>query len=443
MHKILIVEDDRETQEMYMEYLVKDAYQILTANNGEEGLQKIKKFTPDLVIMDMAMPQCSGREMLSKLRHVNKEVPIIIVSGKKGMKEDPEIKLCPQVRDFLVKPVDLPKLRAKIHEIFGSDNTVESAMPGKNQDTAEIPLPGKSKEVAGVERAQTVPPVAHPAPPEPLAQDPLLDIVLGGCVLESFIGKGGSSRVYKGRHQSLGISVAVKILSSDFCSDQVEVQRFLREGRILAHIDHNNVAKILNMGNERGYHFIIMRYIEGQSLLALLRNEGKLAQATACDFAQQIANGLLAAHKSDIIHRDIKPSNILIEKSTLRAKVIDFGTAKKIHMEQVVTGQGIIIGTPYYMSPEQCLGEELDKRTDVYSLGATLYHMVTSGPPFVCPTILETLAAQVEKPVLPPHQKNSNISSTLSHIILRMLEKKREKRYSSMEEVIAALQLVK
>lgn len=432
MQKILIVEDDRETQEMYMEYLVKDNYQIITANNGEEGLQKIKKYTPDIVLMDMAMPQCSGRELLSKLRQVNKEVPVIIISGKKGMKEDPEIKLCPQVKDFLPKPVDLPKLRAKIREVLGPDkNAVE-------------PPVAKAKENLPASSIPSTQPLTPIVPPEPVGgQDPLLGMQLGGCTLESFIGKGGSSKVYKGRHQSLGIAVAVKILSSDFCSDPVEVQRFLREGRILAHIDHNNVAKILNMGNERGYHFIIMRYIDGQSLLNLLRTEGKLAQSKAIDIANQIANGLLAAHRSDIIHRDIKPSNILIEKGSARAKIIDFGTAKKIHMEQVVTGQGIIIGTPYYMSPEQCLGEELDKRTDVYSLGATLYHMITGAPPFVCPTILETLAAQVEKPVVPPHQKNADISSPLSHIVLRMLEKKRENRFGSMEEVIASLQLVK
>lgn len=272
------------------------------------------------------------------------------------------------------------------------------------------------------------------------SSDSLTGSTLGGCILEEMIGSGGIGKVYSGRHSTLGIKVAVKILSPNFYSSKEAIQRFSQEGKILAQIDHRNVAKVINLGYERDLHFLVMKFIEGQDLLSTLKVEGYLNLETATNYAIQIAKGLEAVHAQNIIHRDIKPANIIIETSGC-IKIVDFGSVRLLDSGTEMTSEGTILGTPLYMSPEQCLGEELTPASDIYSFGATLYHLATGVPPFEEKTSMETIWAHIKQEVVPPDKKMP-LPASFSKIIQKAMNKKISDRYQTATELIADLEAV-
>ncbi|BBM83311.1 serine/threonine protein kinase [Candidatus Uabimicrobium amorphum] len=263
---------------------------------------------------------------------------------------------------------------------------------------------------------------------------------VGGCLVGALIGKGGAGKVYKGIHINMGMKVAIKVLNTH--EDSEAIQRFVQEGRILAKIEHPNIAKIINLGHESGFHFLIMRYIEGENLENILARES-IPFNIALSVAIEICSGLEEVHKLKVVHRDIKPSNIIIEKSTGIPILVDFGSIHQINPDQEETKKGSIIGTPLYMSPEQCMGEPLNQTSDIYSLGATLYHLTTGVPPFETPTSMATLMAHIHKDVVPPHEKNIELPVMFSEVICKMMNKQPEKRYQSIEEVCMALRHLK
>ncbi|WP_372365601.1 serine/threonine protein kinase [Candidatus Uabimicrobium sp. HlEnr_7] len=261
---------------------------------------------------------------------------------------------------------------------------------------------------------------------------------IGGCLVGALIGKGGAGKVYKGIHINMGMKVAIKVLTPNE-DDGDAIQRFVQEGRILAQIEHNNIAKIINLGHESGYDFLIMRYIEGENLESILKREEVIPYSVALSVAIDICSGLQQVHNLKVVHRDIKPSNIIIEKDTAIPILVDFGSVHHINPDQEETKKGSIIGTPLYMSPEQCMGEPINQTSDIYSLGATLYHLTTGFPPFETPTSMATLMAHIHKDVVPPHEKRGDLPVMFSEVICRMMNKKPEKRYQNITEVSAAL----
>ena len=263
---------------------------------------------------------------------------------------------------------------------------------------------------------------------------------VGGCLVGALIGKGGAGKVYKGIHINMGMKVAIKVLNPN--EDNNAIQRFVQEGRILAKIEHPNIAKIINLGHESGFHFLIMRYIEGENLENILARE-TLPYNIILSIAIEICSGLQEVHKLNVVHRDIKPSNIIIEKNTGVPILVDFGSIHHLDPDQEETKKGSIIGTPLYMSPEQCMGEPLNQTSDIYSLGATLYHLTTGVPPFETPTSMATLMAHIHKDVIPPHEKNIELPVMFSELICRMMHKQPEKRYQSIDDVSAALSHLK
>ncbi|WP_372366991.1 serine/threonine protein kinase [Candidatus Uabimicrobium sp. HlEnr_7] len=272
------------------------------------------------------------------------------------------------------------------------------------------------------------------------SSDSLVGSSLGGCILQEMIGSGGIGKVYKGKHSTLGLDVAVKILSPNFYSSEEAIQRFSQEGKILAQIDHPNVAKVINLGFECNFHFLVMKFIEGQDLFSVLQNCGYLPLEQAVDYGIQIARGLESIHGQNIIHRDIKPANVIIEENKI-IKIVDFGSVRILDSSAEMTTEGTILGTPLYMSPEQCLGEELTPASDIYSLGATLYHLLTGTPPFEEKTSMETIWAHVKQDVIPPVQKIS-LPHKLSDIIVKTMNKKVNERYQSASELVHDLEKI-
>ncbi len=258
---------------------------------------------------------------------------------------------------------------------------------------------------------------------------------IGQCVLERKLGEGGMGMVYLARHQTLNKRVAVKLLRTNLPTDVNAVDRFIREARATASLDHPAIVSVYDAGEQNGVYYIVMQYVEGESLGARIKRTGRLTSAEAIKIFRVAAAGIAHAHSKGIIHRDIKPDNILISNEG-HVKIVDFGLARVLEGDASLSRTGTIVGSPAFMSPEQALGKKLDERTDVYSLGATLYHMVTGVPPFDADGTIEAVWKVVKEPLRPPHLVASGVSEPLSRLIHELMRKDARKRVQSVPRAV-------
>jgi tRNA A-37 threonylcarbamoyl transferase component Bud32 len=268
----------------------------------------------------------------------------------------------------------------------------------------------------------------------PTPDNPVRGLVLAGCRIDSVIGKGSQATVYKGHHLTLDIPVAMKILHSQVKKAQTQMaERFLKEARVIARLKHPNIVGVMNAGEEHGYSYIVMQHVVGRSLDDALR---KRAQISANDFirlALDICGALRAAHENGIVHGDVKPANILLT-SVGTTMLVDFGLVKDLKTYKTEASTGMALGTPLYMSPEQARGQHLvDIRTDIYSLGATLYHVLSGKPPFSGATALEIIRKHIKEDPVPLKDFLVNVPQRLSDIVGKAMRKKPEERFQSAE----------
>jgi len=271
--------------------------------------------------------------------------------------------------------------------------------------------------------------------------DPLIGQTLGEFEIVEFLGRGGMGAVYKARQASLDRLVAIKVLPRAFSRDASFLERFGREARAAAAVNHPNIIEIYSVGHERGYQYIAMEFIDGESLADILKREGQLPADRALALMKQVAAAVGEAHAAGILHRDIKPSNILLTTRGL-AKVADFGLAKRPGAELSVTATGAPIGTPLYMPPEVAQGKPLDSRSHLYSLGAAFYHALAGRPPFQGESAAEVILQHAEAQVPPLTQAAPDAPPALCRTIHRLLRKNPAERYPSAEELLVALQRV-
>jgi len=257
--------------------------------------------------------------------------------------------------------------------------------------------------------------------------------IAGRFRIEREIGTGGMGTVYLATHLGLQRAVAVKIIKREFAGDQDVADRFLREARTMAKLRHPHAAMIFDAGNlPDGRHFIIMEFVEGETLSQALAREGRFNATRAVQIATQVCDVLEEAHRLGIIHRDLKPSNIMLSERGVC--VLDFGVAKVLASSTEVTathastGSGQIVGTPRYMSPEQCLGQRVGARSDLYSLGVVLYEMLAGRPPFVDPLPSALLVKQATAPPPPLPKLREDIPRPLAVAIHMLLAKRPEDR---------------
>src|SRR5688572_32048585 len=270
-----------------------------------------------------------------------------------------------------------------------------------------------------------------------------------GYQLISKLGKGAMATVYKARQVSLDRIVAVKVLPKRSSGDPEFVDRFYKEGRAAARLSHNNIVQAIDVGSSPdGYHYFTMEYVEGKTLYDIMQpppvGEGKaFSEAEALDITIQMADALAHAHQRGLIHRDVKPKNILLTPQGV-AKLTDLGLAReKDDKDAAATEAGKAYGTPYYISPEQIRGEvDIDFRADIYSLGATMYHMVTGQPPFDGDTPSAVMHKHLKQPLVPPDHINTALSSGIGEIIEVAMAKTREDRYPSTEDFLEDLHAV-
>ena len=260
--------------------------------------------------------------------------------------------------------------------------------------------------------------------------------ILGGCQIVRRIGRGGMAEVYLARHIALDTEVAIKVMRQHAQIERRFAQRFLREARAAAQLSHVNIVQIRNVGREGDIQFIEMEYIAGGSLAEIVTDAPFTDYARAERFLRGAAAGIQAAHAKGIIHRDIKPDNLMITHDD-RVKVVDFGLAAVAATEgSRLTVEGTIMGTPHFMAPEQWEGKAVDERSDIYSLGATFYNLLTGKPPYDGRTAIELIGNFVASAPQHPHVHNAEIPRHLAHTVMRMIEKNPLDRYASIQELL-------
>jgi putative nucleotidyltransferase with HDIG domain len=280
--------------------------------------------------------------------------------------------------------------------------------------------------------------------------NPVLGKVIGGYRLLAPLRSGGMGTVYYGEHTLIGRRAAIKILHPEVSRNPDALGRFLTEARAANDIRHPNVVEITDIGNLGDIHYIVMSYLEGETLGERLERNQILDEDATIRIVRQVASALAAAHDHGIVHRDLKPENIFLLNHPDYpdyVKVLDFGIAKLIAPQGPdslrTTQAGIVLGTPDYMSPEQCReGAKLDHRSDIYSLGVVLYEMVTGVVPFIRESPPDVMLAHRYEAPVPPIEHNPRLSNHLNLAILRALEKEPSKRFTSMRELRDAIENV-
>ncbi len=253
------------------------------------------------------------------------------------------------------------------------------------------------------------------------------------------IGKGGFAEVHLAKDIILERKVAVKILLSQHSNDPEIVERFLREAKLYARLEHENLIPIFDTGIIDDYAYIIMKYIKGQSLKALQEKHGKLPADLLARVIKKMAAAMDYIHAKGIIHRDIKPANVLIEEETQNIYLADFGIARA-DMGKTLTQSGLIIGTPSYISPEQIKGKKIDHRADLYAFGAMLYELASGKPIFTGDSSLEILYQHVNEEPEPIAQKAAHLPREIKYIISKCIEKNPEHRFQSAAEILEVLE---
>jgi eukaryotic-like serine/threonine-protein kinase len=262
----------------------------------------------------------------------------------------------------------------------------------------------------------------------------------GDYELLQVIGRGGMGVVYKARQVSLDRTVAVKMMAFDLETNPELVQRFHAEAVSIAQLRHPNIVAIHEVGFREGRHFFVMDYVPGPSLARLAGNQ-PLAIRRAVDYMKAVAKAVHHAHERGILHRDLKPSNILVDEHD-RPLVVDFGLARFLEGNAELTATGQMLGSPHYLSPEQALGHKVkvSRQTDVYALGATLYHLLTGRPPFQAETIAQTLNFVLQNEPERPRLLNPNVPRDLETICLKCLEKESSRRYTTAMDLAEDLE---
>lgn len=265
--------------------------------------------------------------------------------------------------------------------------------------------------------------------------------VFGGRYeLHRRLARGGMADVFLARDQLLGRPVAVKVLFPEYATDPKFVERFRREAQAAANLNHPNIVSIYDWGEELGTYYIVMEYVEGQSLAQILRRDGSLTVEQVTRVALDVAAALGFAHDGGVVHRDVKPGNVLVSPKG-EMKVADFGiaTAMSANADANLTQTGAVMGTATYFSPEQAQGHKVDHRSDLYSLGVLMYEMLVGTPPFTGETPVSIAYKHVQEPVVPITEHGVDIPGPLAAITMKLLSKKPDNRYPSAEALLADL----
>jgi len=252
----------------------------------------------------------------------------------------------------------------------------------------------------------------------------------GKCKIIAYIGRGGMGTVWLGEHLFLRRRVAIKILHTDMSNDPEEMARFEREAIAAARLDHENIVRVHDVDEDHGRPFIVNEYVEGEDLEEVIRKKSPIPVLRALAITRVVAKALEHSHAAGVVHRDIKPGNILIAKDG-RIKITDFGLAREVGHREVPLEDGTVLGTPFFASPEQIQGLPADGRSDIYSLGVTLFTMLTGRRPFSGRSPDSVVKKHLHSPRPSPRLWRLTLSRPVEHLVLKMMAVKPEDRHPS------------
>lgn len=415
----MVVDDELATCELVGESIKELGYNYVTAGDGVEALDAVGKHDFDLIVTDIAMPRMGGLELIEQLRAQKSKIPIVIITANSDFATAQKaIRL--KVSDYLVKPFEsLAEVQAAVRRAIeiGSTRREPEALINEMQTWTAAQSPGPPPPKVGEETAKE---------PSKIGDFTILEVV----------GKGGMGTVYKARHELISRVIALKVLSKEHTADRQYIKRFLLESRIAIRLDHPHIVRGLESGRAGPYYYIAMEFIDGGPVSQMLQ-EGGLPETDAIHIARQIARALDHIWALRLVHRDVKPSNILITSDNV-AKLADLGIAKQVSGDATqLTATGFVVGSPHYASPEQVNCEKnLDIRSDIYSLGVTLYHMVIGHPPFDGKSIIDILVKHRTEEPIPAHVANRNVSVGTSSVISKMMQKDPGNRYQDAQQLL-------
>jgi eukaryotic-like serine/threonine-protein kinase len=264
-------------------------------------------------------------------------------------------------------------------------------------------------------------------------------VLSGRYRLESKLGSGGMSTVYLARDETLERWIAIKVLHREISDQPDQIERFRREARSVARLSHPNVVAVIDAGEDGGYPYIVFEYVEGETLKQRIERLGRLPLDESAAYAIEIARGLGTAHLQQLVHRDVKPQNVLIDAEG-RAKVTDFGIARSLEGQRALTATGRVLGTTDYVSPEQAMGQGVDARTDIYSLGIVLYEMLIGDVPFHAETLVGVAMKHVNEPMPDVQRLRPEVSAALAAVVDVATDKDPDRRYPDMPAMLGDLE---
>jgi len=265
------------------------------------------------------------------------------------------------------------------------------------------------------------------------------ELLAGRYELQDVVGSGGMSSVYRARDTVLERTVAIKILHEHYSDDPEYVERFRREARALAQLNHPNIVTVIDRGEFEGRQFIVFEHVEGENLKELVDREGQLPVDRALALVHQVARGLAFAHDHGVVHRDVKPHNVLIDEDGV-AKVTDFGIARSLDPADGLTETGTLLGTSEYIAPEQASGARVDERSDQYSLAVVLYELLAGEPPYTGDNFMAVAMKHIQQPVPSVRDVRPDVAPRIDAIVSRGMAKRPDDRFPSTEAMMAALE---
>lgn len=419
------------------------------AVNGEEAVNKAASLSPDVILMDIAMPVMDGIESTRLIREKQAKTKIIMLTSQDS-DEAIQSALSSGANGYCLKEVDSTLLCSAIKAVHRGETWLDPSLSKTAKERwaeAADKESGFTKGNSSLSQSLTKTlkvdlrnnnpnGAKYTASTHPNKMAPKTFAERYECM--GLLGKGGMSEVYKAKHKLLDKVVAVKFLAKQLSSLESFAARFAQEAIISGKLCHPNIASVSDFGfTDEGSAYLVMEYAEGSTLAEVLAESGNLNENDCLRIFRQLQDALFYSHSKNIIHRDIKPANVILIKNGDRncaVKLVDFGLAKLVtENSPSITLNGEILGSPIYMSPEQCQGLELDQRSDIYSLGCLMYEAICGYPPFRGDTPMDTFRMHVEDEV--PAIPEQFCSEKTRTVILKCLQKRPEDRYTGMREL--------
>ena len=432
--RLLVVDDDAMNRDMLSRRLARHGYQVETAADGYEALERLSKHSFDLVLLDVMMPGIDGFEVLRRVRegHPLHALPVIMATARDG-RESVVKALQLGANDYVTKPLDFEVLLARVQTqlTLRRAGAAPRARPADAEAMTRPLDPSAAAEAGGADVHSKV--WASAAARS-----------IGRYQLEELIGKGGMGLVYLARDPALDRPVAIKMLREEILSGASPEPRtrFSREARAVARLSHPNIVTIFDVGEDSGRPFIVMEFLSGDTLGRLIGGEQRMPTMRQLELMEQLCRGLGHAHDAGIVHRDVKPSNLVVTTDgTL--KILDFGIARlKTRLDgQTDTQTSMVLGTLAYMAPEQLEGEPGDARSDVYAAGAVFYELLSGRRVRVASDglLLRGLIAQPPEPLA---RLCPDVDKDVVAIVERALQPDPSARYQRAEEMAADIRVL-